>query len=165
MRILFATLLLFTAGLACTPKVGSKIGAGPIAPDTPERYDSIGKPLIGEEAQPIAEYDLLDGVDVRPEDAAAEDTLPAYNPSHTFEHDLIHTKINIRFDWEKKHALGKATLTLRPWFYSTDRLTLDAKNFDIHSIRFEGQNTTLPYDYDKEKLVIQLGKTFTRNDE
>ena len=165
MRILLATLLLLTAGWACTPKAGSKIGAGPIAPEPPARYDSLGKPLVGEEEEPMETYDLLEGVDVRPEQDADADTLPVYNSAHTFEHDLIHTKIDIRFDWAKKHAFGIATLTLRPWFYSTDRLTLDAKNFDIHSIRFEGQNATLPYEYDKEKLVVQLGKTFTRKDE
>ncbi|MEQ1746087.1 MAG: M1 family metallopeptidase, partial [Saprospiraceae bacterium] len=82
-----------------------------------------------------------------------------------FEHDLIHTKLELSFDWAKKRAIGRATLSLRPWFYATDKLTLDAKNFDIHYVGFEGKKDSLKYEYNNEKLVVNLGKTFTRTDE
>ncbi|MCB9306915.1 MAG: hypothetical protein H6565_09985 [Lewinellaceae bacterium] len=113
------------------------------------------------------EYAITDAADVMPDDEGEgmSDTLPPYNPSHTFEHDLIHTKIEISFDWAQKRANGKATLTLRPWFYATDKATLDAKNFDIKSVTFEGKSEQLKYDYDNEQLIVHLGKTFTRNDE
>jgi aminopeptidase N len=92
--------------------------------------------------------------------------LPRYNASRKREQDLIHEKVEISFDWEKQHALGKATLTLKPYFYPSDKLTLDAKGFDINSITLEGSATPLKYEYkDKEQLIIQLGKTFTRKDE
>ncbi len=165
MRLFVAIALLLTVSWSCTPKAGSKVAESPASPEVPTQYDEMGKPLVGGEEEPVEEYTIMDGVDIMPEQESEPDTLPPYNPSHTFEHDLIHTKIDIRFDWEKKHALGKATLTLRPWFYSTNSLTLDAQFFDIHSIRFEGQPVELPYDYDQKKLVIQLGKTFTRNEE
>ncbi|MCB9316072.1 MAG: DUF3458 domain-containing protein [Lewinellaceae bacterium] len=155
---------------ACTPKTADKTAAtrNPAIPEQNVEWDTIGKPLMGEDAEmdeeAPEEYTFMDEAEVRPEAEPVSDTLPRYNASHTFEHDLIHTKLALSFDWEKKHAIGEATLTLRPWFYPTDKLTLDAKNFDIHAIHFEGKTEPLKYDYDNEKLVIQLGKTFTRKD-
>ncbi len=159
---------------ACTPKTGEKTATveNPVLPGNPApQWDTLGKPLSGEEPEmgddeePL-EYHFMDEAEVSGNSNTwPADSLPRYNPSHTFEQDLLHTKLELSFDWAKKHALGTATLTLRPWFYPTDKLTLDAKNFDIHSITFEGKTEPLPYEYNNEKLVIQLGKTYTRNDE
>ena len=96
---------------------------------------------------------------------AGLDSLAPYNPSHTFEIDLIHTKLELSFDWAKKRANGKATLTMRPWFYATDKVTLDAKNFDIQSITFYGKAEQLKRDYNNEQLTIHLGKTYSRTEE
>lgn len=150
--------------LACTPKTGEKIAVTTPVPTTePAQWDSLGKPELGEE--PMEDINILDAAEVKPDMAPQSDSLIPYQASHTFEHDLIHTKIEISFDWAKKHAFGKATLTLRPWFYATDRITLDAKNFDIKSVTFDGKTEALKYDYNGEQLTIMLGKTFTRNDE
>ncbi|MCS7037336.1 MAG: M1 family aminopeptidase, partial [Saprospiraceae bacterium] len=89
---------------------------------------------------------------------------PRYNASYPLVHDLIHTRLDLSFDWVQRRVHGKAVLTLRPWFYSTDRLTLDAKNFDIHYVGFDGRKDTLPYEYDNAQLNIALGRTFTRKD-
>ena len=91
--------------------------------------------------------------------------LPIYNPSAKREHDLIHTKLDLRFDWGKEQVLGKATLTLRPYFYPTDKLTLDAKGFEFHKVTFEGSSTPLKYEYNDQQITIDLGKTFTREEE
>lgn len=80
---------------------------------------------MGEDEEPL-EYTLLDDVNIEPQAQENLDSLRPYNASHTFEVDLIHTKIEISFDWAKKRANGKATLTMRPWFYATDKVTLDA---------------------------------------
>lgn len=155
---------------ACTPKTLDKTAStpNPVLPTETMEWDTIGKPLMGDEnsiEEEPEEYVFMDEAEVSPKPPEQPDTLPAYNPSHTFEHDLIHTKLELSFDWAKKRANGTATLTLRPWFYATDKLTLDAKNFDILAVHFEGQSEPLKYDYDNEKLVIQLGKTYTRKDQ
>ena len=99
-------------------------------------------------------------------DSANLNALPLYNATRKREHDLIHEKVEISFDWDKQHAISKATLTLKPYFYASEQLVLDAKGFDINSITFEGSTTQLKYDYkDKEILTIQLGKKFTRKEE
>jgi aminopeptidase N len=171
---LIAVLLLT---FACTPKTADKTTATPTKPAPTAEWDTLGKPLMGAEADEQApeetdeeapeEYVFMDEATVMPDsdNAARPDTLPRYNASSTFEHDLIHTKLELSFDWNKKRANGKATLTLRPWFYPTDKLTLDAKNFDIHSVGFEGRKDTLRYDYNNQKIVVHLGKTFTRTEE
>jgi aminopeptidase N len=153
--------------LSCTPKVGERTAAAPSKPTEPAHLQEIGKPVVGDDADKPVESTLLEGPEItlRPDATDDSDSLRPYNASHTFEHDLLHTRIEISFDWAKKRANGKATLTLRPWFYATDKLTLDAKNFDIKSVTFDGKNEQLKYTYDKEQLTIQLGRTFTRTEE
>lgn len=148
---------------ACTPKNSSKMVVSAPAKAEEPSFDTLRKPAMGDAE--IEENRLLEGIDIKPESSVQSDTLDPYQPSHTFEHDLIHTKIEISFDWAKKRAIGKTTLTLRPWFYSTDRVSLDAKNFEIKSVSFEGRPEQLKYDYNGEVLTVLLGKTFTRNDE
>ncbi len=80
--------------------------------------------------------------------------------------DLLHTKLEVSFDWVKHYLFGKATLTLKPYFYPTNTLTLDAKGFDIQKVALvtASGNKDLKYEYDSMKLDIQLNKTYTRTD-
>lgn len=89
-----------------------------------------------------------------------------YRAEDTRKHDLLHTKLDVRFDWEKQYLYGKAELTLRPYFYSTDKLELDAKGFDLREISLlvEGTKTPLDYEYDGWHINIDLGKTFNRTE-
>ena len=48
--------------------------------------------------------------------------------------DLVHTKLDVRFDYDKAWMYGKEWLTLKPHFYATDSLTLDAKGMDIKEV-------------------------------
>src|SRR5579863_10145300 len=50
-----------------------------------------------------------------------------YHPAFTKVNDILHTKLDVRLDWNKQYLYGKEWLTLRPHFYPTDSLTLDAK--------------------------------------
>jgi len=100
-------------------------------------------------------------VAVAPEDL----TLPAYKPSYARENDLLHVKLDLRFNWEKEQVMGKATLKLKPYFYPCSSLTLDAKGFEIQKLTFEGSTTPLKYVYENDQLVIQLGRLYTRNEQ
>ena len=81
-----------------------------------------------------------------------------YRAEDTRKHDLLHTKLDVRFDWEKQYLYGKAELTLRPYFYSTDKLELDAKGFDLREISLlvEGTKTPLDYEYDGWHINIDF---------
>ena len=89
-----------------------------------------------------------------------------YRAARTRQHDLLHTRLEVSFDWQKHHLLGKATLELRPYFYPQSTVVLDAKGFDIHSVNLLENNQTRPlkYEYDNEQLTIELGNTYSRND-
>jgi aminopeptidase N len=167
MRIFFFAAIIAALSLytACSPKTGSSSASTPVQPTPPVTWDTLGKPDMGEEEYEEPEEYALGDIDIRPDSDEHSDTLPPYNPSHTFEIDLIHTKIEISFDWPKKRANAKTTITARPWFYPTDKVTLDAKNFDIKSVTYDGKPEQLKYDYNNEQLTVHLGKTYTRNDE
>lgn len=95
-----------------------------------------------------------------PEDPA----MKIYRASATKINDLVHTKLDVRFDYAKQYLYGKAWITLKPYFYPTDSLTLDAKGMDIGEVALvkAGKNTPLKYQYDGMQLRIQLDKTYER---
>ena len=88
---------------------------------------------------------------------------PVYNPSATRTHDLIHTKLDVSFDWSKQYLNGKAVLELQPIYKPSKELRLDAKGFDLHKVAL--LNTTgqvpLTYRYDNNKdLYVTLDRTY-----
>lgn len=101
---------------------------------------------------------------------AVTETPPAdpgpYRAEYTKYHDLIHTRLEVKFNWELQHLLGTALLELKPYFYPQTELVLDAKGFDIHSVQLvEGNHRTmLEYSYDRRKLKISLDRTYHRDD-
>ena len=112
----------------------------------------------------LVEEELLDTMvvtasPITEEEEPIANELPVYQASATRYHDLIHTKLEISFDWEKQHVLGNAELTLKPYFYATNELELDAKVFDIHRITQNGK--LLEYRYDQQKLRITLDREYT----
>ncbi len=89
-----------------------------------------------------------------------------YRGSATKINDLVHTKLDVKFDYDKSYMYGKEWVTLIPHFYPTDSLTLDAKGMDIHKIAVvkNGNNEPLKYDYDGMILRIHLDKTYKKEE-
>ena len=81
--------------------------------------------------------------------------LPPYKASPTRKHDLLHTSLDLRFNWEKEQVLGIAELKLKPYFHPTNELVLDAKGFEIRSVEKNG--APIKYDYDGSLLILDLG--------
>ena len=81
-----------------------------------------------------------------------------YRETATKINDLVHTKLEAKFDFSKSYMYGKAWITLQPHFYPTDSLRLDAKGMDIHKIALvkNGKELPLKYDYDDQQLNIHL---------
>ncbi len=94
-----------------------------------------------------------------------EYVLPRFNASSTRTHDLLHTKLEVRFNWETEQVIGQATLKLKPHFYPSQELTLDAKGFDLKQVRLKGQSSDLKYEYDGQQIVIDLGRKYTRKEQ
>ncbi|MEP6610816.1 MAG: M1 family metallopeptidase [Mucilaginibacter sp.] len=77
--------------------------------------------------------------------------------------DLVHTKLDVRFDYKKRYLYGKEWVTLKPHFYPTDTLRLDAKGMDLKTIALvkNGKNIPLKYRYeDSLSVAIQLDKVY-----
>lgn len=81
--------------------------------------------------------------------------------------NLVHTKLDLKFDYEKEHVKGEAWITLKPHFYPTQQLTLDAKAMLIHQVELVQGNTkkSLKFQYDDFKLNIDLDKIYDRTEE
>jgi aminopeptidase N len=89
--------------------------------------------------------------------------LKIYRAAPTKINDLINTKLDVRFDYKKCYLYGKEWVTLKPHFYPTDSLRLDAKGMDIHDISIvkNGKNYPLKYTYDDSlTLAIHLDKVY-----
>ncbi len=78
--------------------------------------------------------------------------------------NLVHTKLEVRFDYDKSYLYGKAWITLQPHFYATDSLTLDAKAMDIKTVALfaNGKTSPLKYVYDSSQLRIKLDKMYNK---
>jgi aminopeptidase N len=107
----------------------------------------------------------VEEVEVVVEEPAEVETRE-YRAANTRTFDLIHTSLDVKFDWQKQQLIGKAELTLKPYFYATDNLVLDAKGFDLRAVSLkEGKSLkALKYTYDNEKIYIQLDKQYSRKD-
>jgi aminopeptidase N len=113
--------------------------------------------------------------EVSPEELAEElqtpdpvpQTLPEYNETYERKNDLLHTSLDLRFDWANEKVIGKATLDIKPHFYPTSSLTLDAKDFEVQKVLLinSSNKKELNFDYDGALLKIQLDKEYKRTDQ
>ena len=85
-----------------------------------------------------------------------------YKPSETVLTDLVHTKLEVNFDWTNSRMNGIATITAKPHFYASDNLILDAKGMDINSVSMNGK--PISFRYSNDFLNVTLDKIYTRND-
>ena len=82
--------------------------------------------------------------------------------SYPRTNDLVHTKLDVKFDYDKSYLYGKEWLTLQPHFYPTDSLLLDAKGMEIKELAIVKGTTKTPlkYTYDGWQLNVKLDKTY-----
>ncbi|HEX8427619.1 M1 family aminopeptidase [Hymenobacter sp.] len=92
---------------------------------------------------------------------APAEPIGPYQASATKINDLVHTKLDVRFDYAKRYLYGKEWVTLKPHAYPTDSLRLDAKGMDIKAVALMNgeQQQKLKFDYDQSNLRINLGKS------
>ncbi|PIY10528.1 MAG: alanyl aminopeptidase [Flexibacter sp. CG_4_10_14_3_um_filter_32_15] len=94
----------------------------------------------------------------------------SYHASQTKEFDLIHTKLDLKPDWERQWVYSTATLTVQPYFYDQNKIDLDAKGLAIESIKLlagsSKNDVTKPlrWDYDGKWLTVRLDREYTREE-
>jgi aminopeptidase N len=94
--------------------------------------------------------------------AQVKNPATIYRKENDKVNDLVHTKLKVAFDFDKKQLLGEEWLTLSPHFYATDKVVLDAKAMIIHRVVLNGKE--LSYHYDGFKIRIELPKKYTRKE-
>ena len=123
--------------------------------DLPDEEEVITEEII---LEPISVTDYNPDSDVPME-------IERYNASADKNFDLIHTALDLSFDWSKEKVIGTANLSLKPHFYPTNVLELDAVNFKLLSVRDLNTGYNLSYDYEeKSKLKVYLPKEYSRTD-
>ena len=155
MRLIAIAACLLAGLAACnTPKTV-------VAPDMGQRQlDTlvVSAPAID------AEEEMVEAMEEMVEEPTYE--LPVYRASQTRTSDLIHTTLDLAFDWENEQVIGKATLTLAPIFYPQNSITLDAKGFEFSEVRMANGDSPLSYKYDAEagEVTINLDKSYARGE-
>lgn len=102
----------------------------------------------------------------KPINIIAHKNLANYQSSRAKEADLIHTHLQIKFNYELQHAFGQINLLFKPYFYSTNKVVIDAKGMALHRIAvIKGKDTTnLSYTYDSLQITVLLDKLYSRNE-
>ncbi|OOG78364.1 M1 family metallopeptidase [Algoriphagus sp. A40] len=95
-----------------------------------------------------------------------EEKINAYQPSAKRDFDLLHTDLDLWFDYQRQAVIGKAKLKLKPYINPSKELVLDAKDFEVGRIDLIEKvgPTKLSYRYDEKQLLIYLPKLFTSKD-
>ncbi len=112
--------------------------------------------------QPDQDKELINDV---PPPVIVEDVIqerPLYQATETVLTDLIHTKLEVDFNWENQTMNGIAWITAQPHFYSSDSLILDAKGMDINSVSIGSM--LLNFTYADDFLRIQLNRVYSREE-
>lgn len=89
-----------------------------------------------------------------------------YRESRERKFDLLHTSMDLRFDYERQWVLGTALLKLRPFFFEQDQLELDAKDFEIQEVWLQegGEKRPLALTYNQQKATIYLPGVYAAAD-
>ncbi|MEN2283789.1 M1 family metallopeptidase [Algoriphagus sp. SE2] len=89
-----------------------------------------------------------------------------YKGSATRFFDLIHTDLEIDFDYQRQAVLGKAVLTMKPYFKPQREVVLDAQDFEVGKIYFvqKSDSTSLAYTYNEQQLRIFLPREVSKDD-
>lgn len=106
-------------------------------------------------------------IDLLMKEEKADFKRPTHHPSDKRVNDLIHTKLEVSFIWKTKQLKGEAELTLKPYFYETDSLILDAKALDIEKVTLIRENRKevgLAYNVSNSELKIKLDKTYSKTE-
>jgi len=103
-----------------------------------------------------------------------------YRASNTKDNDIVHMRLEVNFDWNLCRMNGKATLQVKPHFYPTGILYLNARGMEIKKLEVldsnKGRISNLgpdealatgadhsgpSYTYKNDSIKINLGRIFT----
>ncbi|PZX56637.1 M1 family metallopeptidase [Algoriphagus chordae] len=125
-------------------------------------------PELGEFEYQLSEItgEEIDSTAVKALIAQKEQAIARYKPSAKKDFDILHTDLDLSFDYQLQTVIGKAELTIKPFFYPSQELILDAQDFELDEIFFiqKGKRESVSYEYDEVKIHIHLPRVLTKAD-
>lgn len=85
-----------------------------------------------------------------------------YHATKPLAWDITHTKVALSFNYLEKTANGQAWLDIHPYYYPSDKITLDAKSMKIDKVTIDGNDN--PFTYQNDSLIIPIGKTYSKDE-
>ncbi len=95
--------------------------------------------------------------------AATDITLPHHRATPQRKADILHTRLDLQFDWANETVIGTARLMFTPFFYPIDTLVLDAKSLDVEAVTLE-PDISADFVHRSDLLFIPLPQKTTRAD-
>ncbi len=92
--------------------------------------------------------------------------IQSYRASQRKDFDILHTELDLAFDFQDQTVIGNANLKLKPFRYPQRVLKLDAQDFEIGKIFYlrGDEKTSLAYRYDDQQLTIYLPEELSSKD-
>lgn len=109
-----------------------------------------------------------------------------YQETNALVCDLVHTKLEVSFDWTNSQLNGKAQIRLKPHFYPTNMCYLNARGMDLKSVKLLALASGEPaspskgkkeaaatekwtelnstYKYENDSIKINLGREFKKDE-
>jgi aminopeptidase N len=81
--------------------------------------------------------------------------------------DILETDLSVSFNWGKHECLGTISIWMKPYFYESDSIELDAKAMVFHGVQILDQNkqeVLYTLHYNKSKLALKLERKFSAKD-
>ena len=97
---------------------------------------------------------------------AKERAIESYQPAATKYFDILHTELDLAFDYQNQTVIGDAELTMRPYFHPQKEVVLDAQDFELGRIYYSkgGEPQSTGYRYDGQQIRIYLPEQVTKED-
>lgn len=95
-----------------------------------------------------------------------ENEIKSYQPSARRTIDILHTELDLEFDWKNQVVIGKARIKAKPYFSPEKVLVLDAKDFELGAISLLVNDSVqkLSYRYDEKQISVFLPREFSSKD-
>ena len=92
--------------------------------------------------------------------------LPVYRAAQSQPFDLTHTRLRVRFDWEKEQVIGQATVRMQPTFHPQRTVAVDAKGFEFKQVAL-GETTKRPLQYtaNDSTVIVSLDREYKRGEQ
>lgn len=94
----------------------------------------------------------------------AQSNRYVYKTSRDKINNLVHTKLDVKFNIPESELEGEAWITATPNFSPTSKIIFDAKEMIIHDVTVN--NKKMPYNYfENRELIVDLDRAYKRGEE